>query len=399
MSKDMQDKGMSKDIVLNSLEQRLKKDLTYESGRILGSMCTVPADFALEVFTKYSYKNLGDPGLFPGTLELEEDLISEIGELFNGKNITGSIVSGGSEANTIAVSIANRLKRDIKNPEIVCSGNAHMSFYKAADIMGITIKTATLTKGYLPNMEDFKNLINENTVGLVGVAGTTSLGLIEPINEIAELAQQNDIFCHVDAAFGGFVYPFMEDLGYTFPKYDFRIPGIDSITADPHKMGMGLIPSGGLLLRDKDIIQKLGFSIPYLAGGSFKHLSVTGTRSGGTAIAFWALLQYFGKEGFTKIVKECWENTQFLSKRINEIEGIEVAHKPIINVIGIRPTKDIASSVCKVDDALRRKGWALGVFTKLNLARIVMMPHIKRPHLIEFADDLEKIVKQIRNKT
>ncbi|MHA1728916.1 MAG: tyrosine decarboxylase MfnA, partial [Promethearchaeota archaeon] len=381
------------------LDKKLSKDLTYTSGKILGSMCTTPHEFGIEVYSKYFQKNLGDPGIFPGSEEIEQDLISVMGNLFGGNSINGSIVSGGSEANIIAMRIAKKLKPNVKNPEIVCSENAHISFHKAADILGIKIRSIPLTEDYIPNMSDFASKINKNTIALIGIAGTTSLGLVEQIDQIAKLAEQEHLYLHVDAAFGGFVLPFMEELGYNYPLYDFRLKEVDSLTADPHKMGLGLIPSGGFLIREHSIVDKFGFSIPYLAGGDFKHLSLTGTRPGGPVIAFWALMKYLGRDGFRKIVKECWENTLYLEKGINEIEGIEVPYKPSINIVGIKSTEkkvEGAQSVCRIDKNLRKIGWALGVFKKLNLARICVMPHITKKNIEKFLIDLEKVVKKIR---
>lgn len=394
----MEEEGLSKEKILDELERKLAIDLTYESGRILGSMCTNPDKFALEVFSRYACKNLGDPGLFPGTQEVERDLINEIGKLLGGKNITGSIVSGGSESNLIAISIAKMLKPKIKKPEIVCSENIHMSFYKATGLMNIKLRVAKLNENFLPNMDEYASLINKNTIACIGIAGTTALGLVEPIDEIAKLADKNNIFLHIDAAFGGFVLPFMEDLGFKFPLYDFRVPKVDTIAADPHKMGMGLIPGGGLLIRESSVIEKYGYSIPYLAGGNFKHLTITGTRSGASAIAFWALMKHLGRNGFKENVKRCWDNTQYFVKRVKEIEGIELACNPVINVVGIKASSNISKSICRIDEELRKKGWALGVFRNFNLARIVCMPHIHKEHLDDLLVDLEKAVKDIRNQ-
>lgn len=394
----MQEKGIPRQKILKMLDDRLGIDMTYSSGKILGSMCTTPHDFALEVNSKYSYKNLGDPGLFPGTMEIEQELVRDLGNFFGGDKIIGNIVSGGTEANIIALSLAKKLKPEVSKPEIVCSANSHMSFYKGADLLGIKVQKVRLTENYVPDINEFASKINNNTIALIGIAGTTSLGLVEPITKIAKLSEPEHIFMHVDAAFGGFVLPFMEELGYNYPKYDFRIPTVDSLTADPHKMGLGIIPSGGFLIREQSInlSDKFGFSIPYLAGGDFRQLTLTGTRPGGSIIAFWALMKHLGREGFRNMVKECWENTLYLEKRINEIDGIVNVCKPEINIIGLRASENITKSIGIIDENLRKLGWALGVFENLNLARIVLMPHIKRHHLEEFSLDLEKVVKKIR---
>ncbi|MFX1384691.1 MAG: tyrosine decarboxylase MfnA, partial [Promethearchaeota archaeon] len=344
----MQNKGMGKEEILEILENKLKSDYSYDMGYILGSMCTSPLDFGKEVYMKYLDKNLGDPGLFKSTADLENELIAEIGELFNGKNIIGTITTGGSEANIVAMRIAKKSRPDIINPEIIVPASAHMSFEKGADLMGVKVVKANLKDNFELDIEHFESLITKNTCGVVGVAGTTSLGLIDPIDQIGKIIEDKEIFFHVDAAFGGFVLPFLKNLGYNLPPWDFSVKSVCSITADPHKMGLGIIPSGGFFLNDHSILHHAGFEIPYLAGGGFKHFHIVGTRPGGTVIAFWAILKYLGIEGYNKIIKQCMENTEYLTKRINEIDGVKLAADPVMNVLGI--TTENGESICELDD-------------------------------------------------
>ncbi len=255
----MQEKGLEKQEILKILEKKLDKDYSYDSGSILGSMCTKPFDFAVEIYKKYVSKNLGDPGLFSGTAELEEELVAEIAELFHGRNIIGTFTTGGSEANLIAMRIAKKLRPDITNPEVVVPSSAHVSFDKAADLLGIKLRKAKLLKNFNLDLEHFESLITKDTCGVVGIAGTTSLGLIDPIEEIGRFTEDKEIFFHIDAAFGGFILPFLEELNYNIPPWDFSVKSVDSITADPHKMGLGIIPSGGFFLRDSSILKNFGF--------------------------------------------------------------------------------------------------------------------------------------------
>jgi len=197
----------------------------------------------------------------------------------------------------------------------------------------------------------------------------------------------------VDAAFGGFVLPFLNELGYEVPKWDFSVNSVSSITSDPHKMGLGIIPTGGFLIRDPSVLHKTGFEIPYLAGGGFKHFHIVGTRPGGTVISFWAIMRLLGMEGYKKIIKECMERTEYLKKRIAEIDGIKLASKPEINVVGI--TTESGESICDIDDKLREKNWMLGKFLDFNLIRVVIMPHVTKDHLSRFCDDLEDIIKNL----
>lgn len=386
--------GLDKQEILKILDEKLNEDYSYDSGFILGSMCTKPLDFGVEIYMKYISKNLGDPGLFLGTAALEEELVTEIGELFGGKNITGTFTTGGSEANLIAMRIAKKIRSDIAHPEIIVPISAHISFDKAADLLGIKLRKANLLDNYELDLTHFESLLNRNTCGAVGVAGTTSLGLIDPIEDIDKIVQDKEIFFHIDAAFGGFVLPFLKKLNYQIPQWDFSVKSVDSITADPHKMGLGIIPSGGIFIRDPILLQKTGFEIPYLAGGNFKHFHMVGTRSGGTVIAFWAIIKFLGLNGFLTIVKRCMDNTHYLAKRILEIKGVKLVTNPVTNVVGI--TTEHGESICKIDEELRKKNWMVGKFEDFNLIRVVIMPHVQKTHLTNFVEDLEKITKKLK---
>jgi tyrosine decarboxylase/aspartate 1-decarboxylase len=386
--------GLDKEEILRIIDEKLKLDHNYHDGTILGSMCTEPLEFGREVYLKYLSKNLGDPGLFPGTAKLEKAIVSELGELFGEKNIIGTLTTGGSEANLIAMRIAKKLHPKIDKPEVVAPESAHISFDKATDLLDIKLRKARLLDNYELDLDHYKELINENTCGVIGVAGTTSLGLVDPIEEIGNFIKNKNIFFHVDAAFGGFVLPFLKYLNYNIKPWDFSVKEVSSITADPHKMGLGLIPTGGFFVRNSEILEKTGFEIPYLAGGNFKHFHIVGTRPGGTVISFWAIIKYLGLEGFIKIVDRCMENTNFLAKKISEINGVKLAAQPIMNVVGI--TTENGESICKIDEELRKKRWMLGKFEDLNLIRVVVMPHVKNEHLSFFIEDLKKILKDIR---
>ena len=390
----MQKEGIKKQKILELLEKKLKKDLSYDSGSILGSMCSEPLNIAKEIHNKYISKNLGDPGLFLGTAELEDEVIREIGELFGNSNIYGTFTTGGSEANLIAMRIARNLRPHIKKPEVVLPCSAHISFDKAADLLNIKLKKVNLLDNFQLDLNHLESLVNDKTCAVVGVAGTTSLGLVDPIEEIGECIEGRDIFFHVDAAFGGFVLPFLRELGYPVPSWDFSVKSVDSITADPHKMGLGIIPSGGFLIKDASILKKTGFEIPYLAGGNFQHFHIVGTRPGSPIIAFWAIIKLLGINGFKEIVKKCMENTKFLAQRISEIDGVKLVVDPVMNVVGI--TTESGNSVCELEKILRNNKWMLGKFLDFNLVRVVIMPHVKREHLIEFSSDLEKIVKKLK---
>lgn len=385
--------GLSVQELQKILDKKLSSDNSYNSGYILGSMCSNTPDFVKDIYINYLDKNLGDPGLFKGTNELEKELVNEIGKLFGESNIMGTITTGGSESNFMALRIAKKLRPDIKKPEIVLSKACHVSFDKAADMMNLKIRKASLTDNYDLDLDHFKSLINENTCAVIGIAGTTSLGKVDPIVKIGKVIKDKNIFFHVDAAYGGFVLPFLKNLNYNIPSWDFNVKAVDSIAADPHKMGLGIIPSGGFFLRDRIALTDVGVSIPYLAGGDFKHINIVGTRSGTPAIAFWTILNHYGIKGFNEIVKRCMINTELLANLIDDIEGVTLAAKPEMNIVGIKPSKD--KKVSDIDKELRKRKWLVACHPDFNVIRIVVMPHVQEDHLINFAKDLKDIIRQI----
>ena len=320
--------GLDKEELELKLANQISNDCDFNSGFILGSMCTEPLEFTRDIYARYLHINIGDKGIAPYTAKIENKLISDIAQLFHGTNIVGNFTSGGTEGNIIAMRIARKYKANVKKPQIIVSEAAHLSFEKLADLIGVKIVKAKLTPDLTLEIEDVRTKINKNTCGLVGIAGTTGLGLIDPISELGEIAEEKELFLHIDAAFGGFILPFMHELGYSIPKWDFTVNGVNSITADPHKMGMGIIPTGSFLIRNDEILENFTFKIPYLAGGAFHHFNLTGTRPGAAVIAFWATYNYLGMEGYKKIVQECLENTQYLKKRISEIKGIKLKIEP-----------------------------------------------------------------------
>jgi len=373
----------------------LQFDKKYQDGKILGAMSTPPHPFAQEIYNLFIEKNLGDRGLNPGTSSLEAEVVHIIGHLLGGKNISGNITSGGTESNLIAMYLAKSRKKHVNHPNIIIPESAHYSFDKAAALMGIQLKKVELNPKFEVDINQIPSLIDHDTIGLVGVVGTSSLGVVDPIPKLSDIAKQYDLHFHVDAAFGGLVLPFLEQLGvYKGSVYDFRNDFIDTITVDPHKMGLAVNPTGMILLNSQNFkeISRLKFKIPYLSGGRAKSLNILGTRPGAATISYWALIQHLGKEGFISIIKNCWENTQFFVSQIAKLKNIEICREPVMNIVGIRPKLASNISLKKLSSDLRQNGWALGYFKNQHLLRVVIMPHVTKFHIKQFISYLKALV-------
>jgi len=385
----MHEKGLPQSLVLQQLKSKLKGDFTYDSGKILGSMCTKPHAFAKQVYMKCLEKNLGDPGLFPATAELEIEAIQFLGALLSNPNACGHFVSGGTEANIVALWAARNSSKKKLN-EVIVPVSAHYSFDKGADLLGLKLIKVKLNERFQVDTKAVKGAITPKTLAIVGIAGTTDLGVVDPIPELSEIALTHELYLHVDAAFGGFVLPFFKELGYSNFDFDFRLPGVCSITVDPHKMGLAPIPAGGILFRNETIMKSVSIEVPYLAGGNTEQSTIVGTRSGASAVAVWALLTHLGKEGYKAIVKRCMNLTRKLAEGIEKTDRVSLVTKPVMNIVGIRSDEIDIRLLAK---KLRERGWAISLFH--NHIRVVVMPHVKSAHVESFLEDLKDVVKEI----
>lgn len=380
----MEDEGITKEQIFQMLRKYKEKDLTHRSGRILGSMCTCPDPVGVKAYSMFLESNLGDPGLFPGTKKLEDEVISMLGELMGKKDVYGHIITGGTEANLMAMRAARNLTK-IDDPEIIVPRSAHFSFKKAAEMLCLDLKMADLDEDYKMDVSSVEDLLSDKTVAIVGVAGTTELGKIDPISDLSRICLENDIYLHVDAAFGGYSIPFLKDVGYDLPEFDFSLPGVSSITIDPHKMGLAPIPTGGILFRERKYLEVMAIETPYLTEDL--QSTVVGTRTGAATAATWALLKYHGREGYQEVSKKCMEITNILADGVKKA-GFELVTRPELNIVAFSsseiPVEEIA---LRLED----RGWAVSLASYPKAIRIIVMPHLKLEHIEAFIDDLIQI--------
>ncbi|MGD8565917.1 MAG: tyrosine decarboxylase MfnA [Candidatus Bathyarchaeota archaeon] len=388
----MQEKGTSESSILNELETRLKGDFTYTSGRIIGSMCTSSHPLSNLLQNSFPDRNLGDSGLFPALARLEEETIKMLGTLLSNPEACGHIVTGGTEANILALWTARKISKK-SHGEVIIPDSAHCSLDKATELLGLRKINIGLNERHQINIDSVQEAISPKTVAIVGIAGTTGLGVVDPIPKLSEIAKENELYLHVDAAFGGFVLPFLRQIHHDIPAFDFSLPGVSSITVDPHKMGLAPIPAGGILFRNRKLWETAAWKVSYLAGGNTEQATLVGTRPGGSVIAVWALLKHLGKTGYRKIVENCMNLTHKLEEGIKNIDGIGLMHKPTMNIVGIGSN---TLNIHKVAKELRQRKWAISLFPKH--IRIVIMPHIKREHINMFLEDLQDVVNKLNNQ-
>lgn len=367
--------------IIEELESFHEKDYHFHSGHILGSMCSSPHPIARKAYELFLETNIGDPGLFKGAREIEKRFIFFIQNLLNAPPAaSGLTVSGGTEGNITGMWLAKQLSQ---NQEIIIPASAHFSFQKIATLMDMKLKPIPLTPSFQMDVSQIKKRISSQTAAIVGIAGSTDLGVIDPIEEIGDICKDENIYFHVDAAFGGFILPFLDKLGYKSAKFDFTIDGVSSVSIDAHKMGFAAIPLGTLVVRDKEWLEEI--SVQSSCINSAKQAGILGTRSGGPVAAGYAVTRYLGEEGYKEVVKHCMDTTNYTAEQINKI-GLTLVREPMLNVMCVRLKKPQ-----KIVTMLEQQGWKVNLIDHLSSIRIVCMPHITKDHIDEFIQILAEV--------
>ena len=337
--------------------------------RVLTSMCTEPHPEARRAAERFLATNPGDPGTYATVSELEDRAVEMLGAVAGLSEPAGYITSGGTEANIQAMRIA-RNRADTDDPNVVAPASAHFSFRKAAEVLGVELRTAP-TLDRRADTEAIKRLVDQDTVAVVGVAGSTEYGAVDPIPALADIAADTGALCHVDAAWGGFYLPFT-DYDWQFGHAD-----IDTMTIDPHKGGRAAVPAGGLLARDRSLFDELAIDTPYLESAS--QVTLTGTRSGAGVASAVAAMEALWPVGYRDQYNRAMANAEWVADAL-EVRGHEV--------FGPRLPLVAADLSVPMTDDLRERGWRVSK-TGSDELRIVCMPHVTRSMLRSFVADLD----------
>lgn len=381
----MREMGRSADEVRAALREARARDTPFASGRILGSMCTAPHPIAIDAYHAFLETNLGDPHLCPGAKELEQDALASLGTLLRApEGARGAFVTGGSEANLMGVLLAHKRRggRDVVLPE-----SAHFSFDKAVSYLGLRVVSVPVESDGRVAPEEVQERIGPQTCCVVAVAGTTELGAVDPIPELGALCRDLRVPLHVDAAFGGFVIPFAKRLGRALPDFDLSVPGVSTLTIDPHKMGLAPIPSGVLFARDARAFDAVSVPSPYVSVE--RQPTMQGTRPGAAPAAVWAVLEHLGIEGYTSVVRECLRVTARLAVGLRA-RGFPPVRDPALTIVAFRVEDPVATRA-----ALRERGYLLSLAPMSQGLKVVVMPHVTDKAVDAFLDVLPRCARPV----
>lgn len=394
-------KGTEQEELLQEVRKRREQDFNWKNGKMFGYVY-YPGDETVEtiesVYKLYMHDNTLNPTAFGSLRKMENELVGMVGSLFHSdKHITGSVTSGGTESILMAMKVARDRKMGMMpkvKPEVIVPVSAHPAFDKAAHYLDIKLIHVPLREDFRADIKIMASAVNESTAMLVGSAPCFPYGVVDPVEEIAELAMKNKLLCHVDACLGGFMLPFTEKLGYPVPPFDFRVKGVTSISADPHKYGYSVKGASMILYRDPEL-RKLQFFIhTEWPGGIFVSNALLGSKSGGPVAAAWAMVKLMGIKGYMSVASGVMKTAKKMQEGIKATDGLEIVGNPEMSVFAVRSGKyDIYS----IGDELKKKGWLTDRLQNPACIHITV-GKLQTGKEDEFLNDLREVVTLISRK-
>lgn len=396
------EKGISQNDVLRLMTEKLSKNIPAEQNFSF-SYAGPPHQFARMAWelaqNSFFVSGWGEE-VNEGTHEMEVEAVRMVSSLLNlnDEKAVGFISSGGTESNLLAMRTAKLLgekRRKTSKPEVVMPYSGHFSFRLAGDLFGIRIREVDLDEDFRPKMDQVEELINENTIALVCSAPEAELQVMDPVEQFAEIAEKRDIYLHVDAAFGGFLYPFMKDLGYSMPPFDFSLPAVCSMMTDAHKLGLVPIACSFTLFRANYVFDDIPTE-------RLSIHTITSTKNGGLAAGAWGLFQLLGREGYKEYVRNALDVANILARGISSIKELKlIGPKRVGTVLGFTSTDGI--SIERVFQEILRRRWGVSLETTpgpqgVPFIRISLSPMREKRFAEGFITALEDSVRAARSE-
>jgi sphinganine-1-phosphate aldolase len=425
------DKGVAPEKVIDILNKLKGTENAAEEGKAFAYTYTTKTDMqdfakslgkAYELFSEDSHSNKGDheamlktvwdlfmhsnglnPMMYPSLRRFETEIISMCLWMVNGSSdAAGSLTSGGTESILMGVKSYRDLARDkkpyIKQPNMVCAHTIHPAFEKAAHYFDVEIRHVGMTADMRMDVEAARKATDRNTILIVGSAPQYCHGVIDPIEALSDIAIEKGVPLHVDACFGGFMLPWLERIGNKMPLWDFRVPGVTSISADIHKYGFSSKGASVILYRSSAFRKYQYFAYAQWPGGLFGSPSLAGSRPGGMIAAAWAALIGMGQSGYMDIARQLRETTNKLCDGVKRIEGVRLVTTPDMTCLSIMSDSGSASpvSILAVADIMEgRNGWKMERQQLPDSLHLSILPQHARTCDL-FIKDLEYSVQYVR---
>jgi len=359
-------------------------------------------NFLNQVYALHSQSNPLHADVWPSTTKFEAEIVAMTASMLGAgqpraESVCGTVSSGGTESILLAMKSYRdwgRDKKGIKHPEMVVPVTAHAAFDKAAGYFGIKLVHIPVDGNYQADVAAATRAVTRNTVVVVGSAPSFPHGIVDPITELSELALSRGIGCHVDACLGGFVLPWAEKLGFPVPPFDFRLPGVTSMSADTHKYGYAAKGTSVVLYRRPELRRYQYFTATDWPGGLYFSPTFAGSRPGALSAACWAAMVSIGEAGYMDATRRILETAAQIKAGIAAIDGLFVLGNPLWVIAFGSKTLDIY----RVMDAMAGRGWSLNGLHKPSCLHLCVTLRNSQPGVAQrFVDDLRWAVEEVRS--
>jgi sphinganine-1-phosphate aldolase len=365
------EEGLAQEEILDQVAfMSLEENKKWQGGQCSGTMYHGGMEyyaFLNKVFNLFSYVSIMQRDLCPSGTKFEAEVVAMVGKMLHGDEVgkvnpqeeeAGAITSGGSESIFNAMFAHREWGREQKGiitPEVVAPMTIHPAHLKAAHYLGMKVIRVPVNFDFEADVEAMAEKITPNTVALAASAGTYPHGVVDPIPRLSDLALEHGIGLHVDGCLGGFILPWIEKLGYDVPIFDFRLPGVTSISCDTHKFGYALKGTSTINFRNKSLRRYMYFAQDDWAGGMYAVPTIQGSRSAGLSAAVWAAMLSMGEAGYLKAARAIMDTADKIRAGIAGIPELRIMGK---STFLISLTSNVVNPYY-VNDYLASKGWRM----------------------------------------
>ena len=403
MPKAMPETGRDPEEILREMAQLKAADANWRGGRVFSLV--YHAGEAHERLLErahgmFASANLLNPMAFKSLKQMEAEVVTTSLKLMHGPtDAVGAMTSGGTESILLSVYTyrehARATRRVHGTPELVVPVTAHPAFDKACHYFGVKLVKVDITGDLTADARAMERAITRRTIALVASAPQYPHGVVDPIEEVAAVAQRHGLPMHVDACVGGFVLPWVERLGRAVPAWDFRVPGVTSISADLHKYGYAAKGASVLLWRSMDFMRHQFFVATDWPGGIYASPSIPGTRPGGPVAAAWAAFQSLGEDGYLALTRKALAAADALRAGIGGIPELAVLGRSNATIV-CWGAKDGAVDVYAVADRMETRGWTIDRQQRPASVHLTVTANHAET-VAPYLDDLRSSVAEVRS--
>ncbi len=392
--------GTDREALLATMRKRKAQDADWHGARTF-SLVYPAGDEVDEVLSDannlYLYENALNPLRFPSLSQMEVEVVDITkGLLHAPEEAAGCMTSGGTESIIMAVKAARdraKAERGVTEPQLLAPVSAHPAFGKAAHYLGLEHVQIPIDADYRADLRETEKLIGERTALIVGSCPNYPFGTADPIPEMAGMAAERGISFHTDACLGGFLLPFYERLGEPVPPFDFRVPGVTTISADVHKYGYATKGASVVTHRDGEHLKKYQrFLYDRWPGGLYLSFAMAGARPAAPIAAAWAILHYLGEEGYVRLAGEIREAVRAFREGIEAIPELTVVGQPIMSVFAFTTAPGADADLFAIGDVMDDRGWCIDRQHGPDALHLMISPK-HRSVVDEFLADLRDAVK------